>query len=110
MSGSRSCLRHSCFLVLFLCWMAGRVSITAHPLDNWTWRNPQPGGYGLYAITYGAGVYAGIGDNGTVATSIDGVNWLQGPPPTYNWLLDVVYGDGQFIAVGGSATILSSPD
>lgn len=102
----RDHVRLVCLLALCL----RTLTTAAHPLDHWVWRNPKPGGLGVWAIAYGGGQYVGVGVDGAVATSLDGVNWLQRAAPTSEWLVDVAFGDGQFVAVGVSGTILTSRD
>ena len=41
------------------------------PIENWIWRNPLPQGNGFFGITYGNGVYVGVGGAGTIFTSSD---------------------------------------
>jgi hypothetical protein len=82
----------------------------AAPVDNWTWRNPQPARFEMHAVTYGAGVYAAVGYEGAAATSIDGINWTIRSTGTQTELRGIAYGGGQFVAVGEFGEILASPN
>jgi photosystem II stability/assembly factor-like uncharacterized protein len=50
-----------------------------------------------------------VGDNGTIFTSPDGMNWTQQTPPIRLNLFGVTYGSGRFVAVGAFGTLLTSP-
>jgi hypothetical protein len=51
-----------------------------------------------------------VGQEGTVVTSPDGINWTVQDSGQFNNLLSVTYGSVGFLAVGASGTILTSPD
>jgi hypothetical protein len=65
---------------------------------TWTLRNL---GSSSSAVTYGNGLFVAVGEDGTILTSPDGVNWTAadlGDAQTQLW--DVTYGNGLFVAVG----------
>ena len=86
------------------------ISPSADPLDNWHLRNPLPQGNTLRGVTYGNGIFVAAGDNGTILTSPDGVEWQSSNPELIDSLNGVTYGNGIFVAVGDNGTILTSPD
>lgn len=51
-----------------------------------------------------------VGDNGTVITSTDGINWSEETTPTNNYLSEIAYDGSQWITVGESGVVLRSPD
>ena len=70
----------------------------------------------LNRISYGNGIYVGIGNSKTystiVKTSTDGVTWQ---PQTVKvtdslWQADITYGSGKFVLVGNKGLILYSTD
>jgi hypothetical protein len=114
---------------------SGLTSLGADPLDQWRWRNPSLGsGYGsiggeLWAVTYANGMFAAVGDEGTILSSPDGYNWTSenlGPiyGTNYYWAMGIAYGNGVWVAVGTGrgdtlgdisggvnfAIVLTSPD
>jgi hypothetical protein len=90
----------------------------AGPLDTWAWRNPLPTGNNLSSVAYGNGLFAAVGDSGTIVTSADGLNWtLRQWGGDFN-LCGIIFGNGRFVVVGelapsrrlgpGPGTILTS--
>ncbi|MBI1175947.1 hypothetical protein GC207_00750 [bacterium] len=64
-------------------------------------------------MTFGSGLFVTVGLNGLIATSTNGVNWVQRTSGTTGILFSVAYGDGLFVAVGAEGTqgvILTSND
>jgi hypothetical protein len=82
----------------------------AGPLDRWTQRNPLPQSQSFFSITYGNGLFVGVGDHGTILTSVDGTNWFVQQRRVDLTLRGVAFGAGVFVAVGYGGTILSSAD
>ena len=82
----------------------------AGPLDRWTQRNPLPQSQSFFSITYGNGLFVGVGDRGAILTSSDGTNWFVQRRRVDLPLRGVTFGGGVFVAVGESGTILSSAD
>jgi len=63
------------------------------------------------SVTYGIGVFAAVGNAGTIFRSTDeGMTWTKSNTGTRGNLLGVAYGGGVFVAVGSGGTILSSLD
>jgi hypothetical protein len=70
----------------------------------------------LFSITYGKGIYVGVGDsfwNGsqwinTVVASHDGTNWIQTSSLPGRGLFGVTYGGSKFVAVGTDGQMLYS--
>src|SRR5689334_5296810 len=90
------------------------IGRAADPLDTWTWRNPVPPPT-LSKFAFGGGQFVGVGRYGTVATSVDGMNWVGRSSGTHRDLTGIVFGNGLFaavtsgdVAVGGA--ILTSTD
>lgn len=79
-------------------------------LDTWTWRNPVPNGNGFLGMTFGNGLYVGVGGVGRIATSADGATWTEQSSGTTMNLNDIVYSGTSFIAVGDGGNILTSED
>ena len=61
-------------------------------------------------ICYGNGIFVVVGDNGTIKTSDDGIQWTSRNTGVRNILFDVSWGSDQFIAVGSSGIIMTSKD
>jgi len=88
---------------------AGRLVATADggalliSSDGEDWETVLSGGTNtLRGITYGNGMWVGVGYRGTVATSRDGINWTvpdKAVESRYN-LTAVTFGGGRFVAVG----------
>jgi hypothetical protein len=60
----------------------------------------------LLGISFGSGLFVGVGGNGAILTSETGENWTPRDSGTTNHLLAVVHGNGVFVAVG--KVVLSS--
>jgi hypothetical protein len=84
------------------------LELLAGPLNEWTWRFPNPQGNILTAITYGGGLFVAVGDNGTIITSADGAHWLNQASGVSACLRGVAYGQGEYAAVGDEGLILIS--
>ncbi len=68
----------------------------------------------LWSVAHGGSPTAqwvAVGEQGTILTSPDGINWTKRPSgfPT-RWLVSVGYGAGVWIAVGEGGLVLTSPD
>jgi len=62
----------------------------------------EPTGSWMRGITYGAGRLVVVGENGTTATSLDGITWTRGTMGwTRMWFDAVTYGAGVFVTVSG---------
>jgi hypothetical protein len=88
---------------------------------DWTVRESSPEGTqsasdGFHGVVYGDGQFVAVGgrintDTGLnepiIATSPDGVTWLQHPSGATNQLHGVAYGNGLFVAVDGGPSWFS---
>jgi photosystem II stability/assembly factor-like uncharacterized protein len=65
----------------------------------------------LYAITFGAGLFAAVGPNNTIITSSDGSQWTTASvaSKTQN-LTSIAYGNNTFVAAGSNGIVLTSSD
>lgn len=88
----------------------------AYSIDNGvTWAlaitNPL-GGSGLNSITYGNGVFVGVGVANQVVVSTDGKNWtlITGVPFGNFTLYGIAYGNGVFVTCGNNNQIGYSKD
>jgi len=66
-------------------------------------------GNALNDIAYAKGRYVAVGAQGTILTSVDGINWQQATSGTTAKLVYVDSGNNEFV-VGGQGVILSSVD
>jgi hypothetical protein len=64
----------------------------------------------LRGLAYGNGLFVATGENGTILTSSDGVNWASRTSGTSNFLQAVTFGNNIFVAVGSNGTVLTSPN
>ena len=91
--------------------------------SSWTESNPTRVGETLQGVTWnvttpdeaeaeGIDALVAVGNNGTILTSSDGVNWTNRTPAskTTNALQDVSWSRNQYVAVGTSGTVVTSPD
>ena len=97
--------RHAIILSAALI-MFARMAV-AHPLDHW---QLQTTNLSFNAVTYGNGLFVGVGMVGTNVTSPDGSAWAAHPLPTSGYLRAIAFGGSQFVGVGDSGLIMSSPD
>jgi len=78
------------------------------PLDSWG-RRVVPGlAVNLRAIAFGNGVFVAVGDQSTIATSSDGVDWVVSTPGSYGNFAKIRFLNGQFVVVGSSDKMLFS--
>lgn len=64
----------------------------------------------LEAVTRGPELFVAVGEEGTVVSSGDGVEWDVQDSSTNAYLLGAAYGAGHYVAVGYGGAILSSRD
>ena len=87
------------------------VPISAHPLENWTWRLPEKPDVTFFnSVAYGNGLYVAAGKYGVLAVSQTGSDWTPIEISLSKDLRAVRYLEGKFIAVGVGGTVLTSPD
>ncbi len=91
-----------------ICFLLIAMEGLADPLNNWAWRFPHPQGNILEGVTYGAGQFIAVGDNGTIITSTDGFHWSNQVSGTSVCLRGVAYTNGEYAAVGDNGVILIS--
>lgn len=80
-------------------------------LDGVDWtlqRLPTPSGF--YAVTYGGGVFAAVGNRGCIFTSPDGETWTMRSPGAEANLRGVTHGQGRHVAVGNEGLVFTSAD
>ena len=76
----------------------------ADSLEIWNLNRPMPPGSRLSAVAFGNGQFAVAGSRnggGIIATSTDGVNWVQSLVVIPGDFADITYANGLFVAVGG---------
>ncbi len=85
--------------------------------DGLVWTQCYAGsgpGTALNGIIYGGGQFVATGNNGTIVSSTDGVNWVPRSSGVTQDLGGICYGGGQFVADGngdeGGNVIISSAD
>jgi hypothetical protein len=66
-------------------------------------------GFWPYSITYGNGIFVGVGGN-RIFRSADGLNWSVDLAPDGSRLSAITFGAGRFIAVGIGGITATSPD
>ncbi len=64
----------------------------------------------INAIVYGGSQFVAVGAGGFVATSEDGIEWVEGSLGNSSEYEAIAYGNGRFVAVGELAPIVSSTD
>jgi hypothetical protein len=65
-------------------------------------------GIALYSITWGNGLFAGVGDSGAIITSPDGTNWVAQNSMNTNTFNGIAFGNGRFVAVGDGFSLYST--
>jgi hypothetical protein len=98
-------------ILIIICCAFVHVPLLGHAstLDVWYLRASGTTN-SLYGITYGAGLFVAVGDNGVVVTSPDGVTWTARASGITYPLRGVAFGNSTYVAVGMSGNILTSPD
>ena len=85
------------------------------PLDQWSWRRPQPQGNTLSAVAWRNGQFIAAGYRGTLVASTNGIDWsniisLEAGPDFFG----IAAGPSNYVAVGesqvGAAAIYTSAD
>ncbi len=77
--------------------------------EVWTPRNPLPQSRTIYSLAASPTRWVGVGENGAIISSADGVNWTS-PVPASDWLFSVAWGAGRFVAVGSYGAVFTSDD
>ena len=84
--------------------------IPAGPLDRWTQRNPLPQSLPLLTVIYTNNLWVTAGEQGTILTSSNGIDWAQQPRRTDIEYKSLTYGEGLYVVAGEIGAILTSPD
>lgn len=93
-------------------------SILCYSQTVWEWKYPSPSGNYCNSIAYGNNQFVAVGDNGTIITSPDGINWKTETNISYSWrfdsfkLVSIAFGKNMFkvLAVNDKATHIFSSD
>lgn len=88
-------------ILLTIVFCLGSLAALTSGLDTWQVRNPQPTLRVLRAVAYGNDTFVAVGEEGTVLTSNDGIEWNPQPQPTTNIFYAIVYAEGRFVAASG---------
>jgi hypothetical protein len=84
-------------LIIFFLLLTARA-VTATPLEQWAWRNPQPFSSGYNSVAHGGGGWvAAASQTGLLSTSPDGTNWDISCINTQATFSACVYGNGRFV-------------
>ena len=84
-----------------------QVSATLTPI-GWVWVNPLPQGNDINDMIWDGSRFVGVGNNGTVITSADGLSWNVLASGSSANLEAIVWNGSQYITVGANGAILSS--
>jgi hypothetical protein len=89
--------------------LAGQVRTSVDKGETWITRE-LGSSHNLYSVTYASGVFAAIGNGGSVFTSPDGLDWAARPINSdgYGLYYSINYGGGQFVTVGYSGVLAVS--
>src|SRR5436305_5412378 len=71
----RNYSRYLLMVALLFMVVSGRFCVQGDSVDCWHWRNPRPSALQVDSVTYGGGIWVGLGEWGSGITSIDGTNW-----------------------------------
>ena len=82
----------------------------AQAQTTWHWANPTPQGNTLRAVTWHAGQFVGVGENGTILTSVNGTDWSLQASGTVRTLASVAWHVDRFVVAGENGAILTSVD
>ena len=86
------------------------TAANAGSFETWHPRSPLPTANTLNGVAYGNGRFVAVGDNGTIVTSSNGVDWTLGQSGVSLHLNTILFADGRFAAGGNSGVILWSDD
>jgi len=100
-------MQHIRTLAALLLLAAGSM---AHGQTTWRWANPSPQGNTLRGVTWHAGQFVGVGENGTIVTSANGTDWILQASGSTRTVASVIWHADRFVAAGEDGAILTSPD
>ena len=83
--------------------VAGAKNI-AYSINGVTWTTILVGAINFRSVSFGAGLFVGVGDSGAIYTSPDGIVWTVRVSPIANSWTSVTYGNGLFMTVGNGAS------
>jgi hypothetical protein len=82
--------------------------------DGLSWKAATvPSAYSNFSwsdLTYANGLWAVVGWNGSILTSVDGETWIKQSTGTTKAIYAIAYGNGRWIASCSDMTVISSPD
>ncbi|MEI7026997.1 S-layer homology domain-containing protein [Paenibacillus sp. y28] len=84
--------------------------VTSTDGETWSTVASPPGFSFLASVSYGGGLFIGVGWSGNLFTSPDGTTWTARTSGTASVLRDAVFGDNLYVVVGDGGYILTSPD
>ncbi len=85
----------------FVC--VGRDGSTMVSTNATNWVRSFAGVTNINRLTFGLGMFVGVGTNGTIFTSTDGLVWTHRVSHSAANLTAVTFGDGRFVAVSDSS-------
>jgi hypothetical protein len=86
------------------------LTAIAQPSTVWTICDSIPTANNLSCVAGAEGLFAAVGDSGTIISSRDAQKWVKRNVPTKLPLRSVAFSESLFVAVGDSGMILTSPD
>ena len=92
------------------CFLLTIPAMVAAPFEVWHPRSPLPTASTLNGVAYGNGRFVAVGDNGSIVTSSNGLDWVLNPSGVSNQLNTIIFAAGRFVAGGSSGLILWSDD
>src|SRR5881397_3122267 len=97
------------FLIAGIALLAVRA-VVASPFQVWHPRSPTPTDKNLNSVTYANGRFVAVGNEGTIVTSTNGLDWSLVASGVINQLNTVGFGAGRFVIGGNTGLILCSID
>ncbi|MGG4146051.1 S-layer homology domain-containing protein [Paenibacillus algorifonticola] len=88
----------------------GDKIVTSTDGVTWSTVTSPPGFSFLASVSYGGGLFIGVGWSGNLFTSPDGTTWTGRTSGTSSVLRDAVYGNNLYVVVGDNGYILTSTD
>ncbi|WP_338553707.1 S-layer homology domain-containing protein [Paenibacillus sp. KS-LC4] len=88
----------------------GDKIVTSTDGVTWSAVTSPPGFSFLASVSYGGGLFIGVGWSGNLFTSPDGTTWTGQSSGTSSVLRDAVYGNNLYVVVGDNGYILTSTD
>jgi hypothetical protein len=90
----------------------GGAKNVAYSTNGITWTTILIGAISFRSVSFGAGLFVGVGDTGAIYTSPDGITWTVRVSPAVNNWTSVTYGNGLFVTVssGGTGRAIYSSD